>query len=80
MRLAFRHLKLVVEPGGAVALAAALAGRLADPGRTIGVVLSRAATSTRSCSRGCWPGRASGETRNARPAAPSVGISTSPPR
>jgi threonine dehydratase len=40
MRLAFRHLKLVVEPGGAVALAAALAGTLATRGRTIGVVLS----------------------------------------
>ncbi|MFL5335062.1 MAG: threonine/serine dehydratase [Geminicoccaceae bacterium] len=40
MRLAFRHLKIVVEPGGAVALAAALAGKLATRGRTIGVVLS----------------------------------------
>ena len=40
MRLAFRHLKLVVEPGGAVALAAALAGKLPTRGRTIGVVLS----------------------------------------
>lgn len=40
MRLAFRHLRLVVEPGGAVALAAALAGRLPTEGRTIGVVVS----------------------------------------
>lgn len=40
IRLAFRHLKLVVEPGGAVALAAALSGRLDTKGRTIGVVLS----------------------------------------
>ncbi len=40
MRLAFRHLKLVLEPGGAVALAAALSGRLPTAGRTIGVVLS----------------------------------------
>ena len=40
MRLAFRHLRLVVEPGGAVALAAALAGRLPTRGRTIGVVVS----------------------------------------
>ena len=32
MRLAFRHLRLVVEPGGAVALAAALAGRLPTRG------------------------------------------------
>ena len=39
MRLAFRHLKLVVEPGGAVALAAALAGRLDCRGRTVAVVL-----------------------------------------
>ena len=28
MRFAFRHLKLVVEPGGAVALAAVLAGKI----------------------------------------------------
>jgi threonine dehydratase len=40
IRLAFRHLKLVVEPGGAVALAAALAGKLETRDRTIGIVLS----------------------------------------
>ncbi len=40
MRLAFRHLHLVVEPGGAVALAAALAGRIPTRDRTIGVVVS----------------------------------------
>jgi len=40
MRLAFRHLKLVVEPGGAVALAAALAGKVPTRDRTIGIVLS----------------------------------------
>jgi threonine dehydratase len=40
MRQAFSLLKLVVEPGGAVALAAVLAGRLETAGRTIGVVLS----------------------------------------
>lgn len=37
---AFRELKLVVEPGGAVALAALLAGRLDCRGRTVAVVLS----------------------------------------
>lgn len=37
---AFRHLKLVVEPGGAVALAAALTGRVDLKGRTAVVVLS----------------------------------------
>lgn len=37
---AARELKIVVEPGGAVALAAVLVGRLAAEGRTIGVVLS----------------------------------------
>jgi threonine dehydratase len=37
---AFRELKLVVEPGGAVALAAALAGRLDIAGKTVLVVLS----------------------------------------
>ena len=40
MRAAFRHLKVVVEPGGAVALAAILAGRLDVRGRTVAVVLS----------------------------------------
>jgi threonine dehydratase len=37
---AFRELKLVVEPGGSVALAAALAGRLDLKGKTLLVVLS----------------------------------------
>jgi threonine dehydratase len=37
---AFRELKLVVEPGGAVALAALLSGRLECRGRTAAVVLS----------------------------------------
>jgi threonine dehydratase len=37
---AARTLKLVVEPGGAVALAAAMAGRIETRGRTIAVVLS----------------------------------------
>ncbi len=40
MACAFRDLKLVVEPGGAVALAAALCGRLELQGRTVLVVLS----------------------------------------
>lgn len=40
MRAAFRHLRLVVEPGGAVALAAALTGKLDCRGRTVAVVLS----------------------------------------
>ncbi|TDH58512.1 threonine/serine dehydratase [Dankookia rubra] len=40
MRFAFDHLKIVAEPGGAVALAALLAGRLDTGGRTIGVVVS----------------------------------------
>ena len=40
MRAAFLHLKLVVEPGGAAALAAVLAGRVATAGRTVVVVLS----------------------------------------
>jgi threonine dehydratase len=37
---AARELKLVVEPGGAVALAALLAGRLDAQGRTVAIVLS----------------------------------------
>ena len=40
MRFAFRHLKMVVEPGGAVALAAVLAGRIDTSGKTTVVVLS----------------------------------------
>lgn len=40
MRFAFRHLKLVVEPGGAVALAAVLAGKVALHGSVTVVVLS----------------------------------------
>lgn len=40
MRYAFSTLKLVVEPGGAVSLAALLAGKIEANGRTIGVVLS----------------------------------------
>lgn len=40
MRFAFRHLKLVVEPGGAVALAAVLAGKVDTAGKTTAVVLS----------------------------------------
>jgi threonine dehydratase len=40
MAWAFRHLKLVVEPGGAVALAAVLSGKLVMRGRTVAVVLS----------------------------------------
>jgi threonine dehydratase len=39
MRFAFRHLKLVIEPGGAVPLAAILAGKLRTAGRvTIAIV------------------------------------------
>ena len=40
MRFAFRHLKLVVEPGGAAALAALLSGKVATKGKTTVVVIS----------------------------------------
>lgn len=40
MRFAFEHLKVVAEPGGAVALAAVLAGKLEARGRVVGVVIS----------------------------------------
>lgn len=40
MRFAFRNLKLVVEPGGAVALAAVLSGKIPTNGKTTAVVLS----------------------------------------
>ena len=37
---AFHHLRLVVEPGGAVALAAVLAGKVETRGRTTAIVIS----------------------------------------
>ena len=37
---AFRHLKIVLEPGGAVTLAAALAGKLPDNCETVGLICS----------------------------------------
>lgn len=40
MRFAFERLKVVLEPSGACALAALLAGRITDPGERVGVVLS----------------------------------------
>ncbi len=40
MRFAFRHFKLVVEPGGAVALAAVLSGKIETHDRTTVVMLS----------------------------------------
>jgi threonine dehydratase len=40
MAYAFRHLKLVVEPGGAVALAALLAGKIETRGKTSALTLS----------------------------------------
>ncbi len=40
MRFAFRHLKLVIEPGGAVSLAVLLTGKVEAKGRTTAIVLS----------------------------------------
>ena len=40
MALAWQHLKLVIEPGGAVALASALSGKVAVEGKTTLVVAS----------------------------------------
>ena len=40
IRFAFEELKLVVEPGGAVALAALLAGRFPATGKTVAIILS----------------------------------------
>ena len=40
MRFAFQHLKMVVEPGGAVALAALLSGKIDAVGRTTVIVIS----------------------------------------
>ena len=40
MQIAFRYLKLVVEPGGAVALAALISGKYVGHGKTVGIILS----------------------------------------
>src|SRR5690606_40896227 len=40
VRFAFEELKLVVEPGGAVALAAVLSGKVPAFGRTVACILS----------------------------------------
>jgi threonine dehydratase len=40
IRFAFSHLKVVVEPGGAVCLAALLAGKFDARGKVVGAVLS----------------------------------------
>lgn len=40
MRFAFANLKLVVEPGGAVALAAVLSGKIDTQGKNTVVVIS----------------------------------------
>ena len=40
IRFAFLHLKLVVEPGGAVALAAVLAGKITTRDRITAIVIS----------------------------------------
>lgn len=40
MRAAFKYLKLVVEPGGAVALAAVLSGQYEATGKTVGIIMS----------------------------------------
>ena len=40
LRYAFQTLKLVIEPGGSVALAALLTGKIDAKGKTVGVVVS----------------------------------------
>ncbi|WP_297798966.1 threonine/serine dehydratase [uncultured Brevundimonas sp.] len=40
MRFAFRHLKLVIEPGGAVSLAALLSGKIDAKDKTTAIILS----------------------------------------
>jgi threonine dehydratase len=40
MRFSFRHLKLVIEPGAAVALAAVLSGKIDVDGKITAVVIS----------------------------------------
>ena len=40
MRFAFAHFKMVVEPGGAVALAAILSGKIDTAGKTTAIVFT----------------------------------------
>ena len=40
MRVAFREFKLVLEPGGAIGLAAALSGKIDVKGARVGVIAS----------------------------------------
>ncbi len=62
MEFAFRVLKLVVEPGGAVALAAVLHGKIPCQGRTLAVVCSGGNVDETTFCRALTPrgGRASG--------------------
>ncbi len=68
MAFAFTHLKLVVEPGGAVALAALLSGRYARRARW-SASSSAAATSTRRCSAAPWPPDMASPPRSTAPSA-----------
>ncbi len=56
MAFAFTHLKLVVEPGGAVALAALLCGRYAARGEVVGIVISGGNVDPAVFSRALAPG------------------------
>jgi threonine dehydratase len=40
MRFAFENLKIVAEPGGCVALAAVLSGKVDTKGKTIGLIVT----------------------------------------
>ena len=64
---AYRELKLVVEPGGAIGLAALLAGRIDARARTSSSC-SPAVTSTPTCSPSWWPDRPAPISHRAEPA------------
>jgi len=40
MRIVLQDLKLLIEPSSAVAVAAALAGKLGSPGQRVGIIIS----------------------------------------
>jgi threonine dehydratase len=40
MRIMLQDLKLLIEPSSAVAVAAALAGKLGSPGQRVGIIIS----------------------------------------
>jgi threo-3-hydroxy-L-aspartate ammonia-lyase len=83
MRFCFARLKLVVEPSGAVPLAALMAGAVAASGKRTAVVVSGGNTDPADFAahldgRSAAPGRTSAEPPGSRHTADVVGLATGP--